>query len=124
VINAIFRGIEATSTEEQYRRLTRAIREYSIHDAVGGQVPPYTNVQAYLDFRGKNYGVYVGLFTAQYALDLHLTDAELAHPKLVMCETLCSSEFISATGYSPPLNCFRWTRVGKRLATVCLNNTC
>ncbi|KAJ6562065.1 hypothetical protein B0H19DRAFT_1259674 [Mycena capillaripes] len=42
-----------------------------------------------MEFRRLNAGGYWFLFTAQYALDIHLTGEELVEPKLVMCETLC-----------------------------------
>jgi hypothetical protein len=68
--------------------------------SVGGQAPQYTNLEAYMEFRRLNAGGYWFLFTAQYALDIHLTDEELADPKLVMCETLCLGESICLPAYS------------------------
>ncbi|KAJ7246522.1 isoprenoid synthase domain-containing protein [Mycena rebaudengoi] len=93
VINAVFRGIEASSTGNQYPRISRSFREWLISNTVGAQAPPYTNLEAYLDFRRLNCGGYWVLSTTQYALDIHLTDEELAEPKLVMCEKLCLDAF-------------------------------
>jgi hypothetical protein len=70
---------------------------------VGAQAPPYSNLQDYLDFRRVNAGGYYCLSATQYALHLHLTDEELADPKLVMCETLLLSKFIFHPE-DPPLN--------------------
>jgi hypothetical protein len=61
---------------------------------VGAQAPSYTNLEAYLDFRRLNCGGYWVLSTTQYALDIHLTDEELAEPKLMTCEKLCLGELI------------------------------
>ncbi|KAJ7930822.1 isoprenoid synthase domain-containing protein [Mycena leptocephala] len=84
-MQTIFREIEASSNGDQYPRFSRTLRESFINSVA----PPYTNLQAYLDFRCTNAGGYWILSTTQYALDLRLTDEELADPKLMMCEKLC-----------------------------------
>jgi len=88
-METIFRGIEASSNGDQYPRFARSLREWLLINVVGGQAPPYTNLQAYLDFRRLNSAGPWVLFITQYALDLRLTDEELADPKLMMCEKLC-----------------------------------
>ncbi|KAJ6571458.1 isoprenoid synthase domain-containing protein [Mycena capillaripes] len=87
VISTILRGIKASSTGDQYPRFAQSFHECMI--TLGQQAPPYTNLEAYLEFRRVNAGCYWFLFMTQYALDIHLTDEELAEPKLVMCEKLC-----------------------------------
>src|ERR1700761_2042782 len=93
VISTIFGGIRDSSTGEQYQRFVRTFREQMANAlAVGAQAPPYTNLQAYLAFRRINAGGYWVLATTQYALDVRLTDEELADPELMMCENLCVGE--------------------------------
>ncbi|KAJ6553011.1 isoprenoid synthase domain-containing protein [Mycena capillaripes] len=86
-------GIEASSTGNQYPRFARSFRDWLTSNTVGRQAPQYTNLEAYLDFRRLNCGGYWVLLTTQYALDIHLTDEELAEPKLVICQNLCLDAF-------------------------------
>jgi hypothetical protein len=116
-METIFRGIEASSNGDQYPRFARSLREWLLINAVGGQAPPYTNLQAYLDFRRTDAAGYWVLFTTQYALDLRLTDEELADPKLMMCEKLCVGEFIYLTiEFSPK---FKLRQMHVLWKTVC-----
>ncbi|KAJ7358359.1 isoprenoid synthase domain-containing protein [Mycena albidolilacea] len=88
IMETIFCGIEASSNGDQYPRFVRTLGEWLIN-SVGGQAPPYTDLQGYLDFRRINAAGYWVISTTRYALDLRLTDEELADPELMMCEKLC-----------------------------------
>ncbi|KAJ7226915.1 isoprenoid synthase domain-containing protein [Mycena pura] len=87
VISTIFGGIRDSSAGEQYQRFARTFREFWTANTV--QAPPYTDLEGYLRFRRLNCAGYWVLATTQYALDLRLTDEELADPKLALCESLC-----------------------------------
>ncbi|KAJ7304585.1 hypothetical protein DFH08DRAFT_985831 [Mycena albidolilacea] len=71
MLNQIFRAIAGSAEAEQFRDV---------------RVPSY--IAQYLDFRCYNSGNYFALALARYALNTYLTDDELHHLHLLICERL------------------------------------
>ncbi|KAJ6556846.1 isoprenoid synthase domain-containing protein [Mycena vulgaris] len=84
LINRIFRGIEASTGDQQYTQFSRLTCECLRNQ----DTPVYQNISEYLDFRAFNSGGYFGMALARYALDIYLTDEELRNPLLAVCERL------------------------------------
>ncbi|KAJ6536246.1 isoprenoid synthase domain-containing protein [Mycena capillaripes] len=82
--HSVFREMEASTGVEQYRQFSHRAAEF-----LGSQeTRVYENLSQYLDHRCLNIGGYCLTAAPRYALDIYVTDQELQHPLLAICERL------------------------------------
>ncbi|KAJ7888956.1 hypothetical protein B0H14DRAFT_3429930 [Mycena olivaceomarginata] len=87
--NQIFRGIQASTTAEQYTQFSLAMSEFLRTTA---EPPVLQNVAQLLDYRSIDIGGYFALALNRYAAGIYITDDELQNPLLLVIPDAVSME--------------------------------